>query len=395
MLKKGMLLFLALLLCSGVALGETKIICTLSAGDASTGDALQPGETLMRVEMLRQEGALALSTSLLPDQLFWLSTAAEAAGTATAAETEGDAIQPMNSQSSQLIDEWLSSRLVAEENGLFTGDAFSLANSRKRYAFYLNEALPLLTRLRQLNEPLFPWLDRQTSMDLLETIMHGDMWYDTWLLDRLAADLSVYDGGSCLSMTLKRQEAVLLTFSMQSEQGKITAVIGHAENGKNYYDAFCLEMKTGETLLTDILYADVNKQGFAALSDRNRLLTATVRLTPEPDYPSRKQISCVLEPANELQPLSAEGLWDGDYPEELLCLRLHYGNSTDTLLTFQVAQEEADPLNLADGKAVSLTKLTEQEILKLTTELTLAGTSALTKLMLLMPVDLSLKWMGL
>ena len=169
----------------------------------------------------------------------------------------------------ETVRAWAEQRMVSTGKGVFSGDAFNIAYKEDTYIFSMDDLLQLVKAIGQAAPDMARW----TS--LAETGLEGAAFSGG-----TEGTLKVYDDGKYYSLTLKQQGNTVFTLSLNAaDPQELLAVAGHRENGKNYYHNIQITGDEKTARIETVLLADDTGGGFAALGDRNRILTTSAVIT--------------------------------------------------------------------------------------------------------------------
>ncbi len=194
--------------------------------------------------------------------------------------------------------EWALYIQPETKTGVFSGNAFPEAREMQRYRFSYGDLTMLIRRIRAQLPP------GNVLRDLIDAT--GIDWL--FPLRNIQFDLKLFDGGKYASLDVLNGEDTLMTCSADLEDpASLLIVSGVGLEGKNYYSRIITDMPAANRLIiTEKLYADDLKTGFAGLDD-NALILSTIHeieWNGTDGAPEEIGYTLIVTPANGMTPLS-------------------------------------------------------------------------------------------
>lgn len=221
---------------------------------------------------LTEEG-LAMKWDILENTVLLLKLEPEEGGIPEGLLPPAEISEDTRKTLTETAQAWARQRLVSTKKGIFSGDAFSIARKEDTYIFSASDFLALVKAAGKAAPEIGMWTSLAEE-GLEEAAFSGGT----------EGTLKVYDDGKYYSLTMKQQGNTVFTASVNAnDPGELLAVAGHSENGKNYYHRIRLTLEGKKVNIETELLADDEGSGFAALGDRNRVLTDTAAITNDDD----------------------------------------------------------------------------------------------------------------
>ena len=314
-------------------------ICTAASGDQwlfsweiGSGTETESGD----VRILADDDSMILTSSWLNDYAVIQDTdqTARSAGL-TDFLTNTVQTEAFSQRFRSIWNAWLSGRSSRTAAGIFTGDSFECASEEKTWVITWAD----LSVLLQQTEQILPDVIRDAFSAAAESIQRLAVQNPFHYLIR------IYDGGYAYSVALVSENETLATFSVHPDKQKVSAVIGWAENGKDYYWSAEVTSEGEEQRWHSVYMADEASIGFRGLSADAVILSTDGKIRTEGE---RIQASVVIQPANGAGPFLAEGT-AGAHDA---ALKIFYGEDSEPILRIHGNRETDDREAMLSGKTV-------------------------------------------
>ena len=260
---------------------------------------------------------------------------------------------------------WMNSLYTGESAGVYSGDSFDTALKKTEVHFTLRDLFSLLAGLsRDMNADE----EEGNHSNTLTIFTFPEM----LLSFNPAFSLNEFDQGKYYSLSGYWKENLFVTASLNLDNNDDPyAVIGYAENGKNYY--WLIQMNaTGEneTQYHLKLYADDYQTGFKTLGE-DALIISMHWIVKTENAPEKRRVvfNAELLPANELTSVEVSGEFNDSEEGEMLLISARFTNRERPILRLQINTDNKDISGQAeDRNVIRMDSITAEEQEKLSAE---------------------------
>ena len=338
MFRKCIILFLALILFTGSAAASDYHL------DAEVTASGRNDTRSISINVLFREKELLLLSSLFPS--FALSVPVNA-GMLYPGDLSS-LFAPQNSPIYVSLDgtgffkKYSESIREPEREGFFSGDLFDSAGTVKTAEVSMDELLgyiraeygPEDADISLMGEILSRHLSGRMEPDLSGTVIR-------W---------NVYDQGKYVTLILLKGDLAYATVSLDySRDNRIRAVIGYAENGRNYYwDTETEQTGENQVEFRAELLSDALKKGFRTAKSSTPVLQFSFTATA---LPSLRQVftTGMFTPSNGLDSILFSSTFSlGEKP--VLTADLYFSSSKDNAISLKICADDT-PFD-TEGKTV-------------------------------------------
>ena len=335
MLRKCIALFLALILFMGSASASDYHL------DAEVTASGRYDSRSIFFNVLFGEKELLLLSSLFPS--FALSVPVGAGMLYT--DDLNSLFAPQNAPIYVSLDdagffkEYSESIREPEREGFFSGDLFDGAHTVKTAAIGMDELVDYIragygkedAAVSLIGEILSRHMSGRTEPDLSGTVIQ-------W---------SVYDQGKYMTLILIKDDMVFATVSLDySRENRIRAVIGYAENGRNYYwDTEAEQTGENQVEFRVELLSDAMKKGFRTAKNSTPVLKFNFATTA---LPSIRQVftTGMFTPSNGMDSILFSSTFSlAEKPT--LTADLYFSSSKDNVISVKISADDI-PLDTED-----------------------------------------------
>ena len=342
LLKKMCLFILVMVLLTGSAFAEdTRVEIQFIVHQENS-------ESAFTAEVLFRESEILVLSGLFPS--FAFSVPGEYSGFSAIPDQDTTFNSFSLDDTGSVIRNILEQMNTVTLSGLFAGDLFDQAGTVTKGTVSFQELLSVLPTLNS-SWKINPELFRKSFM---QEVFPASGLPD---LSGTLIQYNVFDDGKYLILNGLEKDKTVFTASFDfSVRNSLKAVIGHAEEGKNYYWIHDLSiLSPDEFRLTSALKSDLLKQGYRSIITNPSIVTENwnVQLSE-----NRKEISFDGEivPENGKKTVEISGMISTE-SKTVFRAKIGFRDLEESYFTFSVSMDHL-PVNTGNLKVLSLSDFT-------------------------------------